>query len=553
MFFLYNDLNQSKETFDSKRKFNQQFVRSERASFHSRADSQSPSKDSDKEEESGCRQGRKQNFSKESTQVLKRWLIENVEHPYLKAIDKNLLSRESGLTKKQVQNWFTNIRKRVWQPLMNKFKNKKDLKKIILKLKLKLDSSDENSINEDSSQLILSQKGINQVKEEDRLINSKEDSHQSKSLGKRASRQFDQDPINNQFSQMHKMSGQRNQISQYEEEKQSSNPEKLQQSKIKNFKNKKDITGDSKVNLYLEQMAQFNQKQQKIKEQKMEDQVNSSENRSNNSIPGGNDSGASNNSNHAYCNSSNSGIINNSAGPTSGPNVGSSGGGGSSGNSNIQYVPIMVVCCPNILKNEQCPCGHQSFVTMPSQLQLHQYLNQLMANGGSVINNSSTGSSSNQNMYQNNCAPNMQPGNGHFMMTGSTMSSNPQMNVNDQNTMPQLNTQNPNQMIQDSQMGIQSLPQMPNQQMGQQQNFNYFHQQNNLFRNQLNNQMHPFQSFCNSSSSSGHSSNGNLKQDKNQNNYWNINFPNVHLPKPSVSQIRTSSINGSNGGSNGSN
>jgi len=34
---------------------------------------------------------------------------------------------------------------------MNKFKNKKDLKKIILKLKLKLDSSDENSINDTSS------------------------------------------------------------------------------------------------------------------------------------------------------------------------------------------------------------------------------------------------------------------------------------------------------------------------------------------------------------------------------------------------------------------
>ena len=40
---------------------------------------------------------------------------------------------------------------------MNKFKNKKDLKKIILKLKLKLDSSDENSINDVSSQLRASQ------------------------------------------------------------------------------------------------------------------------------------------------------------------------------------------------------------------------------------------------------------------------------------------------------------------------------------------------------------------------------------------------------------
>ena len=33
---------------------------------------------------------------------MKRWLIENVEHPYLKAVDKINLARESGLTKKQV-------------------------------------------------------------------------------------------------------------------------------------------------------------------------------------------------------------------------------------------------------------------------------------------------------------------------------------------------------------------------------------------------------------------------------------------------------------------
>lgn len=34
---------------------------------------------------------------------------------------------------------------------MNKFKNKKDLKKIVLKLKLKLDSSDGSSIDDDLS------------------------------------------------------------------------------------------------------------------------------------------------------------------------------------------------------------------------------------------------------------------------------------------------------------------------------------------------------------------------------------------------------------------
>jgi len=43
--------------------------------------------------------------------VLKKWLIEHVEHPYLKNNDKAMLAMQSGLSKQQVQNWFTNIRK----------------------------------------------------------------------------------------------------------------------------------------------------------------------------------------------------------------------------------------------------------------------------------------------------------------------------------------------------------------------------------------------------------------------------------------------------------
>lgn len=30
-----------------------------------------------------------------------------------------------------------------------------------------------------------------------------------------------------------------------------------------------------------------------------------------------------------------------------------------SGNgNNTMYIPIFIVCCPNLLKNEQCYCGH---------------------------------------------------------------------------------------------------------------------------------------------------------------------------------------------------
>lgn len=56
---------------------------------------------------------------------------------------------------------------------MNRFKNKKDLKKIILKLKFKLDSSDEHSSNDVSSSMRRSKNGGDQDKELDGLLSSK--------------------------------------------------------------------------------------------------------------------------------------------------------------------------------------------------------------------------------------------------------------------------------------------------------------------------------------------------------------------------------------------
>jgi Homeobox KN domain len=55
--------------------------------------------------------GNNNKHSKAKTSVLKRWLLEHLQHPYLKAADKEQLAEASGLSKKQVQNWFTNIRK----------------------------------------------------------------------------------------------------------------------------------------------------------------------------------------------------------------------------------------------------------------------------------------------------------------------------------------------------------------------------------------------------------------------------------------------------------
>ena len=51
------------------------------------------------------------NFSKRAVTILKSWLHEHLHNPYPTHKEKELLSKESGLSKKQIQNWFTNARK----------------------------------------------------------------------------------------------------------------------------------------------------------------------------------------------------------------------------------------------------------------------------------------------------------------------------------------------------------------------------------------------------------------------------------------------------------
>ncbi|EEU36737.1 uncharacterized protein NECHADRAFT_51835 [Fusarium vanettenii 77-13-4] len=61
-------------------------------------------------------------FSKEALQILKRWLALHSRYPYPAEQEKELLQRQTGLTKTQVSNWFTNTRrKRRAQPQRNPF------------------------------------------------------------------------------------------------------------------------------------------------------------------------------------------------------------------------------------------------------------------------------------------------------------------------------------------------------------------------------------------------------------------------------------------------
>jgi hypothetical protein len=53
----------------------------------------------------------------ESTRTLVRWFTTHMRNPYPSSEQKAELARASNLTVKQVNNWFTNFRKRHWRPL----------------------------------------------------------------------------------------------------------------------------------------------------------------------------------------------------------------------------------------------------------------------------------------------------------------------------------------------------------------------------------------------------------------------------------------------------
>ncbi|KAM0946228.1 putative transcription factor Homeodomain-TALE-BEL family [Dioscorea sansibarensis] len=50
--------------------------------------------------------------------VLRSWLLENFLHPYPRVSEKDMLAKQTGLTRKQVTNWFINARVRLWKPMV---------------------------------------------------------------------------------------------------------------------------------------------------------------------------------------------------------------------------------------------------------------------------------------------------------------------------------------------------------------------------------------------------------------------------------------------------
>jgi len=53
--------------------------------------------------------------------ILKKWLSENIEEPFLKKVEKRDIAEKTGLTPKQIGNWVKNIRKVSLYKLISKF------------------------------------------------------------------------------------------------------------------------------------------------------------------------------------------------------------------------------------------------------------------------------------------------------------------------------------------------------------------------------------------------------------------------------------------------
>lgn len=71
----------------------------------------SPSKQYSEQPRKGIK---KANFTQEQAAVLRQWFIMHAENPYINKDSKRMLAQKTGLQERQVANWFTNVRKRVW-------------------------------------------------------------------------------------------------------------------------------------------------------------------------------------------------------------------------------------------------------------------------------------------------------------------------------------------------------------------------------------------------------------------------------------------------------
>jgi len=81
---------------------------------------------SEEEEEDGGKKGKTGKSRRElpagAVATLKAWLLspEHFTHPYPTPQDQVILMQKTGIDKKQLKNWFTNARRRIWKPMLKK-------------------------------------------------------------------------------------------------------------------------------------------------------------------------------------------------------------------------------------------------------------------------------------------------------------------------------------------------------------------------------------------------------------------------------------------------
>jgi len=61
---------------------------------------------------------RRGNLPKACTNLLKKWLFDHLFHPYPTEEEKSALSMQTGLSSKQISDWFINARRRILQPML---------------------------------------------------------------------------------------------------------------------------------------------------------------------------------------------------------------------------------------------------------------------------------------------------------------------------------------------------------------------------------------------------------------------------------------------------
>ncbi|KAL3514588.1 hypothetical protein ACH5RR_027305 [Cinchona calisaya] len=95
-----------------------------------------------------------------SVNILRAWLFEHFLNPYPSDADKHLLSRQTGLSKNQVSNWFINARVRLWKPMVENI-YKEEIKE------------DETTMNDDHHEIVSS------IKSDDDYDDSVDEDHQN--------------------------------------------------------------------------------------------------------------------------------------------------------------------------------------------------------------------------------------------------------------------------------------------------------------------------------------------------------------------------------------